>query len=104
MKDVSIPIPIQIGPYRVVRPLAQGGMAAVFEVEDPHTRERQSAEELALRALIDAEGRGAGEGRPARAEAGRAGVAEDEQPVADEVERVGQHREQERRTRVARGL
>ena len=42
MKDVSIPIPIQIGPYRVVRPLAQGGMAAVFEVEDPHTRERQA--------------------------------------------------------------
>lgn len=46
MKEVSIPIPPQIGPYRVVRPLAQGGMAAVFEVEDPSTHEH-----LALKLL-----------------------------------------------------
>ncbi|MBK9644371.1 MAG: protein kinase [Deltaproteobacteria bacterium] len=51
MKDVSIPIPIQIGPYRVVRPLAQGGMAAVFEVEDPHTRERQALKLLTHRGV-----------------------------------------------------
>ncbi len=51
MKDVTIPIPEQIGPYRVLRPLAQGGMAAVFEVEDPHTRERLALKLLTHRGL-----------------------------------------------------
>ncbi|HJN76056.1 MAG TPA: protein kinase [Myxococcota bacterium] len=51
MKDVSIPIPEQIGPYRVLRPLAQGGMAAVFEVEDPNTREHLALKLLTHRGL-----------------------------------------------------
>lgn len=51
MKDVSIPIPEQIGPYRVLRPLAQGGMAAVFEVEDPNTREHIALKLLTHRGL-----------------------------------------------------
>lgn len=46
MKDVSIPVPAQIGPYKVIRPLAQGGMAAVFEVQEPGTHEH-----LALKLL-----------------------------------------------------
>ena len=33
-------IPEQIGPYRVLRPLGQGGMSEVFVVEDPNTEER----------------------------------------------------------------
>ncbi|MBW1880845.1 MAG: serine/threonine-protein kinase PknK, partial [Deltaproteobacteria bacterium] len=32
-------IPEQIGPYRVLRPIARGGMAEVYEVEDPPTGE-----------------------------------------------------------------
>jgi tetratricopeptide (TPR) repeat protein len=36
-----------IGPYRVLRPLARGGMAEVFEVEDP-----ASGEHLALKLLM----------------------------------------------------
>ncbi|MCB9760234.1 MAG: protein kinase [Alphaproteobacteria bacterium] len=51
MKEVSIPIPEQIGPYAVVRPLAQGGMAAVFEVEDPNTREHLALKLLTHRGL-----------------------------------------------------
>ncbi|MCP4915648.1 MAG: protein kinase [Proteobacteria bacterium] len=51
MKDVSIPIPEMIGPYRVLRPLAQGGMAAVFEVEDPNTREHLALKLLTHRGL-----------------------------------------------------
>ncbi len=41
-------VPEQIGPYEVVRPIAQGGMAEVFEVRDPRTRER-----LALKLLVE---------------------------------------------------
>ncbi|MCB9742136.1 MAG: protein kinase [Alphaproteobacteria bacterium] len=51
MKEVSIPVPEQIGPYTVVRPLAQGGMAAVFEVEDPATREHLALKLLTHRGL-----------------------------------------------------
>lgn len=51
MKDVSIPIPEMIGPYRVLRPLAQGGMAAVFEVEDPNTDEHLALKLLTHRGL-----------------------------------------------------
>ncbi len=43
-------VPSRIGPYRVVRPIAGGGMAEVFEVEDP-----ESGEHLALK-LHTAEG------------------------------------------------
>ena len=32
--------PDTIGPYRVIRPLARGGMASVYEVEDASTHER----------------------------------------------------------------
>ncbi len=51
MKDVNIPVPEQIGPYRVVRPLAQGGMAAVFEAEDPQSGEKVAVKLLTLRGL-----------------------------------------------------
>lgn len=42
-----MPIPEEIGPYRVLRPIARGGMAEVYEVE-----ERRSGEHLALKLLI----------------------------------------------------
>ena len=51
MKDVSIPIPERIGPYKVLRPLAQGGMAAVFAVEHPSTREHLALKLLTHRGL-----------------------------------------------------
>ena len=41
--------PDHIGPYQVLRPIAQGGMAEVFEVRDP-----SSGEHLALKLLIQA--------------------------------------------------
>jgi tetratricopeptide (TPR) repeat protein len=40
--------PITIGPYDVLRPIAQGGMAEVFEVRD-----RASGERMALKLLIE---------------------------------------------------
>lgn len=43
--------PRVIGPYRVVRPVAQGGMAEVYEVEDTET-----GEHLALKLLVAAAG------------------------------------------------
>lgn len=51
MKDVSIPIPERIGPYKVLRPLAQGGMAAVFAVEHPTTQEHLAVKLLTHRGL-----------------------------------------------------
>jgi len=51
VKDVEIPVPETIGRYRVLRPVAQGGMAAVFEVEDPDTRERLALKMLTQRGL-----------------------------------------------------
>ena len=47
----STPIPDWIGPYRVLRPIARGGMAEVYEVE-----ERQSGEHLALKLLTQTGG------------------------------------------------
>ncbi|MEQ1501286.1 MAG: protein kinase, partial [Myxococcota bacterium] len=44
-------IPDDIGPYRVLRPLARGGMAEVYEVED-----RASGEHLALKLLVQTGG------------------------------------------------
>ncbi len=41
------PLPDVIGPYRVLRPIARGGMAEVYEVED-----RVSGERFALKLLI----------------------------------------------------
>ena len=41
-------IPEQIGPYRVLRPIGQGGMSEVFVVEDPSTKEH-----LALKLLVE---------------------------------------------------
>ena len=32
--------PVQIGPYRVLRAIASGGMARVYEVQDPASEER----------------------------------------------------------------
>ncbi len=51
MKPVSIPIPESIGPYQVLRPVAQGGMAAVFEVLDPQSGEHQALKLLTHRGL-----------------------------------------------------
>jgi tetratricopeptide (TPR) repeat protein len=51
LKDVSIPIPDSIGPYSVVRGLAQGGMAAVFEVIDPTTGDHLAVKLLTHRGL-----------------------------------------------------
>ncbi len=42
----SAPLPKTIGPYRVVRAIARGGMASVYEVEDPGTGQK-----LALKLL-----------------------------------------------------
>ena len=39
--------PEHIGPYRIIRPIASGGMAEVYEVQDPATGER-----LALKLLV----------------------------------------------------
>lgn len=36
----SAPVPDSLGPYRVIRPIARGGMAEVYEVEDPVSGER----------------------------------------------------------------
>ena len=44
-------VPARIGPYRVVRPLARGGMAAVFEVEEPETGRRFAAKLLGRRGM-----------------------------------------------------
>jgi tetratricopeptide (TPR) repeat protein len=51
VKPVSIPVPKEIGPYKVLRPVAQGGMAAVFEVLDPQSGERQALKLLTHRGL-----------------------------------------------------
>src|SRR5687767_3995224 len=45
------PLPDEIGPYRVLRPIARGGMAEVYEVE-----ERSSGEHLALKLLVQTGG------------------------------------------------
>lgn len=47
----TLPLPEVVGPYRVLRPLARGGMAEVYEVEDPAT-----GEHLALKVLVKAGG------------------------------------------------
>lgn len=39
---MSAPIPDSIGPYDVVRPIARGGMAEVFEVVEPASGERRA--------------------------------------------------------------
>lgn len=43
--------PASIGPYRVLRPLARGGMAAVYEVEDPETGQRVALKLLTQRGM-----------------------------------------------------
>ena len=44
-------LPETIGPYRVLRPIARGGMAEVYEVEDP-----ASGEHLAMKLLVQTGG------------------------------------------------
>ncbi len=51
MSRVAITIPEDIGPYRVLRPIARGGMAEVYEVQ-----ERTSGEHLALKLLVHLKG------------------------------------------------
>ncbi len=48
---MSAPLPEEIGPYRVLRPIARGGMAEVYEVE-----EHSSGEHLALKLLVQTGG------------------------------------------------
>ena len=43
--------PDKIGPYRVIRPIARGGMAAVYEVEEPKSRQRLALKLLTQRGL-----------------------------------------------------
>ncbi|MEN0062852.1 MAG: protein kinase [Myxococcota bacterium] len=50
-EQTSSSIPKEIGPYRVLRPIARGGMAEVYEVE-----ERSSGEHLALKLLVQTGG------------------------------------------------
>jgi hypothetical protein len=51
MSDVLAETPATIGPFTVIRPLAKGGMAAVFEVEDPATGRRVALKLLTQRGL-----------------------------------------------------
>ncbi len=51
MTPSSLTIPEDIGPYRVLRPIARGGMAEVYEVQ-----ERTSGEHLALKVLVQLKG------------------------------------------------
>lgn len=51
MSRASPAIPEDIGPYRVLRPIARGGMAEVYEVQ-----ERTSGEHLALKLLVHLKG------------------------------------------------
>ncbi len=51
MAQVEFPTPETIGPYRVLRPIARGGMGAVFEAEDPANGERVAVKLLTHRGL-----------------------------------------------------
>ncbi len=51
MSDQPIETPTSIGPFRVIRPLARGGMAAVYEVEDPGSGRRVALKLLTQRGL-----------------------------------------------------
>ena len=52
MTDMNPPaLPESIGPYRLLRPIARGGMAEVYEVEDP-----SSGGHLALKLLVQTGG------------------------------------------------
>ena len=45
------PLPSSIGPYRVVRAIARGGMASVYEVEDPASSQRYALKLLTQKGL-----------------------------------------------------
>lgn len=51
MSDSDLELPGEIGPYRVVRALARGGMAAVYEVVERDTGERYALKLLTQRGL-----------------------------------------------------
>lgn len=51
MSDSDLELPEEIGPYRVVRALARGGMAAVYEVVERDTGERYALKLLTQRGL-----------------------------------------------------
>jgi hypothetical protein len=51
VSDALDETPATIGPFHVIRPLAKGGMAAVFEVEDPATGRRVALKLLTQRGL-----------------------------------------------------
>lgn len=51
MSDEEIETPDEIGPFKVVRAIARGGMAAVFEVLDRETDERYALKLLTQRGL-----------------------------------------------------
>ncbi|MCB9780363.1 MAG: protein kinase [Alphaproteobacteria bacterium] len=51
MTDEELETPERIGPYRVERAIARGGMAAVYEVQDPESRERYALKLLTQRGL-----------------------------------------------------
>jgi len=48
---MSTPLPSEVGPYKILRPIARGGMAEVYEVEEP-----SSGEHFALKLLVQTGG------------------------------------------------
>jgi len=48
---MNTPLPSEVGPYKILRPIARGGMAEVYEVEEP-----SSGEHLALKLLVQTGG------------------------------------------------
>lgn len=54
MTDAAPPVPETIGPFRVLRAIAAGGMAEVYEVQDPQSRERFACKLLvAVKVALD---------------------------------------------------
>lgn len=54
MTEEPTPVPETIGPFRVLRAIAAGGMAEVYEVQDPHSGERFACKLLiAVKVALD---------------------------------------------------
>ena len=51
MDIIEAPSPELIGPYRILRSIAQGGMAAVYEAEEPNEGKRVAVKLLIHRGL-----------------------------------------------------
>ena len=51
LDPATAPLPTSIGPYRVIRAIARGGMASVYEVEDPASSQRYALKLLTQKGL-----------------------------------------------------